>query len=115
AAFTALSWAGEYVHNRVDLPQLSALSPENSIPALISLALFLAWWLLPFTRLPAVALLGWGFFQLVGGVISVLPLGFLPFTPAQTVQHYLMHLLYALAQAPLIIALLRQAPYLENP
>jgi hypothetical protein len=108
AAFTALSWAGEYAHNRVDLPHLSVLSPENSVPALIALTLFLAWWWRPFSRLPRVALLGWTLVQLVGGIISVLPLGFLPFSPEQTVQHYLMHVVYASAQVPLIIALLRQ-------
>jgi hypothetical protein len=107
ALFTALSWTGEYVHNRVELPQLTVLSPENSIPALISLVLFIAWWALPFMRVAAFALLGWAVVQLVGGVISVLPLGFLPYYPAQTAQHYLLHVVYAAAQAPLIIALLR--------
>ena len=47
ALFTLLSWLGEYVHNLFELPQLTLLSPENSIPALISLVLFLAWWLSP--------------------------------------------------------------------
>lgn len=108
AAFTALSWLGEYVHNRVELPQLSALSPENSVPALISLALFIAWWRLSFTRAPRFTLLGWTLVQLVGGVMSVLPLGFLPFAPAQTVQHYLLHGVYASAQVPLIAALIWQ-------
>ncbi len=43
AAFTLLSWLGVFIHNRADLPQLPALSPESSIPALISLLLFLGW------------------------------------------------------------------------
>src|SRR5215813_3289621 len=44
ALFTALSWLGEYVHNRVDLPELTLLSPENSLPALLSIVLFLICW-----------------------------------------------------------------------
>lgn len=28
--FTVVSWLGEYVHNRFDLPQLTLLSYENS-------------------------------------------------------------------------------------
>ena len=40
ALFTFISWLAEYVHNLVDLPQLSIFSPENSIPAIISLLLF---------------------------------------------------------------------------
>ena len=108
AAYTALSWLGEYVHNLVDLPRLTALSPENSIPALISLMLFFAWWRLPYKRLAASAMLGWALVQLIGGILSVIPFGFLPYEPAQTVKHYLMHALYALAQLPLIAALIWQ-------
>jgi hypothetical protein len=45
-----LSWLGEYVHNRADLPQLTLLSRENSLVALVALALFLAWWWVPRPR-----------------------------------------------------------------
>src|SRR5262249_13614661 len=61
----------------------------------------------PPMRVPAFALLGWAVVQLVGAVISVGPLGFLPSYPAQTVQRYLLHVVYAAAQVPLIVALLR--------
>ena len=109
AAFTLLSWSGEYVHNRYELPQLTLLSPENSIPALISALLFLAWWQLPSNRVAAVALLVWAFLQLVGGAImSVIPFSFLLFYPEQSLGHYLSHVLYGLAQVPLIVALIRQ-------
>jgi hypothetical protein len=109
AAFTLLSWLGEYVHNMVDLPQLTLLSPENSIPALISALLFLAWWRLPYNRMTTLALLGWAFLHLIGGaVLTIIPFDFLPFYPAQTPTHYLMHVIYGAAQLPLIIALIRQ-------
>jgi len=110
AAFTFLSWLGVAVHNRADLPQLSVLSPENSITALISLLLFVGWWVLPAQRLMRLALLGWAGLNLVGGgIISVIPFPFLPFHPEQTLFHYLMHVQYVLTQIPLIVILLRQA------
>ena len=109
ALFTALSWLGEYVHNLFELPQLTLLSPENSVPALISLALFLAWWLTPYRRAAAVLLLAWAVLHLAGGaVLSVLPLPFLPFYPEQSLQHYAAHAIYGLAQLPLIFELGRQ-------
>lgn len=109
-ATLALSWVGLYLHNQADLPHLTLLSPENSIPAIVALGLYLA-----YSRRPAEAvlrwlLLGWGVLHLVGGAISVLPLDFLPFDPAQTTFHYTMHLVYAVAQIPLIVLMLRARP-----
>ncbi len=43
AACAIVAWLGLYVHNRIELPHLTVLSPENSIPALIFSALLLAW------------------------------------------------------------------------
>ena len=110
AAFAFLSWLGAFIHNMADLPGLTLLSPENSVPALITLPLFLAWWQLPNMRLPTLVLLAWAVFPpfLVGGVLSVLPLRFWPWNPPQTLFHYAMHFIYAVAQLPLIIALIRQ-------
>ena len=103
AAFTALSWLGGYVHNLIELPQLTILSPENSIVALISIILLVAWWLLPFKRITAILLLIWGLLHLIGGaIITVIPFSFLPFYPEQTLRHYLAHIIYGLAQLPLI-------------
>ena len=110
AAFTLLSWVGLFLHNRADLPQLPVLSPESSIPGLISLLLFLGWWLLPQKRTMRVALLSWAWLNLLGGgILSVIPFPFWPFHPAQTVFHYLMHVQYTLTQIPLVVILLRQA------
>lgn len=107
--FTFLSWLGEYIHNLFDLPQLTLLSPENSIPALISAVLVLAWCLLPSKLLPTLALLIWALMHLIGGgLLSVLPFPGWPFFPEQTLFHYLMHGIYGLAQLPLIILLVGQ-------
>lgn len=109
ATFIALSWMGEYFHNRAELPQLGLLSPENSLMALLAIGLFLLWWRLPNRKIPVVLLLVPGIVHLIGGgVISVLPLEFLPFYPEQTLQQYLSHTLYGLAQLPLIIAMIWQ-------
>jgi len=102
--FIVLSWLGEYIHNLYELPQLTPLSPENSITALISLILFLVWWLTPFTHLATLLLLLWGLLHLIGGgIVSVMPFGFLPFYPEQTLDHYAAHGVYVLAQVPLIV------------
>ena len=108
AAFVVLSWLGEYIHNRIELPQLLLWSPENSIPALISALLFLAWWQMSSKSAPTIALLGWTIVQLAGAILTVIPFSFLPFYPPQTAQHYLVHVMYALAQVPLMVALVRQ-------
>jgi len=114
AAFATLSWMGEFIHNRFELPQLSFLSPENCIMALLAMGLFLLWWRVPHSKIPAILLLMLGMVHLVGGgIISVIPFKFLPFFPEQSVQHYIAHILYGLMQMPLIIAMIwqiRQSP-----
>jgi hypothetical protein len=101
ALFVAASWLGEFAHKIVELPQLSIWSPGNSAPSLISLALFVWWWRSRAAPSATVTMLVWSSVQLVGGAISVLPIAGLPFQPAQTPQHYLMHVVYAGAQLPL--------------
>ncbi len=103
ASLTLLAWLGLFVHNSIDLPALTLVSPENSVPALVSAILVIAWWLLPWKRAAIVALLGWGLLHLIGGgILSVLPIAIWPYEPAQTPAHYATHLLYGLAQLPLI-------------
>ena len=101
--FALLSWLGEYVHNLRELPQLTLLSPENSLPALVSVVLVGVWWLAPFRRAGSLPLWLWAALHLVfGAILTVLPLSVLPFDPPQTLDHYLMHLVYGLAQLPLL-------------
>jgi sugar phosphate permease len=71
---------------------------------MITVTLIAAW----FTRSRrgvAIGLLCWGLLHLVGGgILSVLPLPFLPFAPEQSVSHYLFHAIYAWAQIPLVLS-----------
>lgn len=106
--FMLISWLGEFVHNRYELPQLTILSPENSIPLVISVVLFALWLALPAKRIILSLILAWALVHLlVGAVLSVLPLPILPFVPEQSVGHYLSHVIYGLAQIPLIVLIIR--------
>lgn len=106
---TAVSWAGSYYHTWTELA-LGPLRAENSLPAVVGLALFIGWWRQPGNRrLWSWLLLIWtaGAHLLVGAVLSVLPLPILPFSPEQSWSHYGSHVIYALAQTPLILVLAR--------
>lgn len=109
AALLTLSWLGLFIHNSIELPSLNLLSPENSLPALAAVLLFVGWWLLPTRRLAAALLLVWGLMHLIGGaIVTVIPFSFLPFVPEQVFTHYFAHFLYGLAQLPLIWIMIRQ-------
>jgi hypothetical protein len=96
-----------YIHNVADLPNLTWASAENVFPGLVWLILFGLWWAIPDRSWPTVLLLAWALLNLVGGFATVLPLPILPFAPEQSVRHYAFHLLYAVAQLP-VLALLRR-------
>lgn len=101
--FMLISWFGEYLHNRFELSHLTILSPENSIPLAISALLFIMWLMLPIKRLTLILIFAWTLVHLIGGaILSVLPLPILPFVPEQSIGHYLSHIIYGLAQIPLI-------------
>jgi hypothetical protein len=44
-----------------------------------------------------------------GGIVTALPLPFLPFAPEQSVAHYAVHVVYALSQVPLVVVSSRAA------
>jgi hypothetical protein len=110
AALIFLSWSGTYIHTAVEL-QLPVWRPENSFPALVGLVLFVGWWRQPQRRrLWTWLLLGWtaGAHLMLGAVLSVLPLPLWPFYPEQSAGHYAAHLIYGVAQLPLIWVLWRE-------
>lgn len=98
-----LSWLGFVVHNLADLPGQTLLSAETLYPTVVY-ALLLALWFTPARKGARWATLVWTLLQLLGGaILSVLPLGILPFDPEQTVRHYLFHLAYGVTQLPLLL------------
>ena len=102
----ALSWLSMLGHNLAELP-LTAADIENTGPLMVDVMLLFAYWRRPSSRGVQVAILGWaGLNLLIGGLVTVLPLPFLPFAPEQTLSHYLTHIAYALGQLPLLVAAL---------
>jgi hypothetical protein len=102
-ASALVAWFGMLLHNVADLPGQDLLSVETFLPTLITFVLVVLWFVRPIRHAVTWALLVWGWISLIGGVISVLPLGILPFEPAQTPVHYGFHALYAGTQVPLIL------------
>ncbi|MEV1131698.1 hypothetical protein [Agromyces sp. NPDC049794] len=102
-ASALVAWFGMVLHNVADLPGQDLLSVETFVPTLITFVLVVHWFVRPIRRAITWALLVWAWISLIGGVISVLPLGILPFEPAQTPMHYVFHALYAGMQVPLIV------------
>jgi hypothetical protein len=101
-ALAALSWLGMIIHNAEELPDLTLGNLEELGPTLVSIVLVALFLLRP-DRTSTALLFGWTLLHLVGGgILSVLPLPFLPFTPAQTPSHYAAHVVYSLAQLPLL-------------
>lgn len=102
-----LAWVGLSVHNVADLPSQTLLSPESAGPGLVSLLLVALWFQPRSRRIAGWLLLGWASLNLIGGaILSVLPLPILPFSPEQSLRHYLFHVLYGACQLPLIAVLL---------
>jgi hypothetical protein len=110
---TAVSWMGLWVHEVHRVPQLLGLTPDGDLFMLVIAAGLAYWWMRTHGTAPAAALLAYAVINLVGGVLSVLPLGWLPFQPEQSGSHYAVHAAYALCQLPLLFVsgavLLRRA------
>lgn len=106
-AAVAVAWLGLLAHNQLSL-RLAPLSAENLGPLLVYAALA-AWYVRSRGGGTArAALAGWTLLNLgVGGVLTVLPLPILPFVPEQTVAHYVAHVVYSVAQLPLLAILVR--------
>jgi hypothetical protein len=98
----AVAWLGLYVHNIAELPGQSLISPESFGPLIFSATLFAIWFW--WRRIGAWLLLVWAAVNVLGAILTVLPLPILPFEPEQSVSHYLFHVLYGATQLPLIWA-----------
>ncbi len=103
AVLVAVSWLGLLVHNF-----LESVDGSTIAVGLVSAGLCLGWWRIP-SRRSAIArlLLAMGMVQLVGAAVTVVPFRFLPFTPSQTLGHYLVHVEYGASQVPLAWAMIK--------
>lgn len=95
------SVGGQVVHNLAEFPPAILTAPETLVPVAVSVLLGVALFRWPGTT-SSLLTAGWAVLVIVGGGASVLPLGVLPFTPAQTAGHYAAHVVYAVAQVPLL-------------
>lgn len=100
AAF-ASSGAGHLFHNLVEFPLETLVAWETLLPIAITVLLWAGWYLRPGRDTFAV-ITGWAAIVLIFGGGSVIPFGFLPFTPEQSLSHYTAHLVYGVSQLPLL-------------
>ena len=101
---SAIAAAGMVAHNVLEFGPAFLLRPETVIPLAIFGLLALLGWARPANSVIHVLLLGWAVLNLVGGgILSVLPLGLFPFQPEQSLGHYAIHVIYAVAQLPLVV------------
>ena len=106
-AAVAVAWLGLFAHNQLSLP-LTPLSAENLGPLVVYADLGTWYVRSRWSGKARAALAGWTLLNLgVGGVLTVLPLPILPFVPEQTVAHYVAHLIYSVAQLPLLAVVAR--------
>lgn len=100
-----IAWLGGWIHDLHFTPGTLGLGAAV-IPWLLLTVLL--YWLWKWTEGSAgvlAALFVYGMVALLGAIFTVLPLGFLPFEPEQTLGHYLVHTIYAVAQIPLLVFL----------
>ena len=81
-----------------------SIDPQTLIPLAIYVALAILAARPTAGRATWIALFAWAITNLVGGgILSVLPLGVFPFQPEQSLGHYGVHVVYAVAQVPLVV------------
>jgi hypothetical protein len=105
---SAMAAAGMVAHNVFEFGPTFLVRPETVIPLVIFGLLALLGWAKPANAVIHVLLLAWAVLNLVGGgILSVLPLGLFPFQPEQSLGHYAIHVIYAVAQLPLVVVAAR--------
>jgi hypothetical protein len=100
--------AGMLAHDVLEFGPAFLLRPETVIPLAIFGLFALLFWATPPNVIVNGLLLTWAMLNLVGGgILSVLPLGLFPFQPEQSLGHYVIHVIYAVAQLPLVVVATR--------
>ncbi len=106
-AVVLLAWSGSLAH---DLVEFGVPLPESTLLNLVIFgALYLLWRQYPQQRQAiSYLMMAWAIINILGAIISVYPLAFLPFYPDQAIEHYGVHIYYGLAQIPLLWIVGRQ-------
>ena len=105
---SVIAAAGMATHNVFEFGPAFLARPETVIPLAIFGLLALLAWAKPASPIASVPLLAWAVLNLVGGgILSVLPVGLFPFQPEQSLGHYAIHVVYTVAQVPLVIVTAR--------
>jgi len=103
----ACSGLGMAVHTVREFGSPGVFAWETGLAPVVfaQVAIFVLWWHGRSARPTlSIVLAVTGLFLLVGGaILSVLPLPFLPFAPAQTVDHYLTHVILGITQIPIVV------------
>jgi hypothetical protein len=113
---TVLSCFGLWVHEWHRVPALFGFTPDGSIFMFVIAGALVYWWYRSRSAAAAASLMVYAAISLVGGFLTVLPLGWLPFRPEQTPIHYAVHIVYATCQLPLLLfaaAELRRRSYVH--
>ena len=101
---SVIAAAGMMAHNVFEFGPAFLLNAQTLIPLAIFGLFALLAWARPANAVVYVLLLVWAVLNLVGGgILSVLPLGLFPFQPEQSLGHYGAHVIYAVAQLPLVV------------
>jgi hypothetical protein len=109
----AVSWLGLWAHELHRVPRLLGLTPDGDLFMLPIAAGLAVWWSRSRGAPAALALAIYAAVNLAGAMVSVLPLGWLPFVPEQSLDHYAAHAIYAVCQLPLLtLAISRMLPRL---
>lgn len=104
ALASVIAAGGMVAHNVFEFGPAFLLGPETVIPLAIFGLFALLAWARPANAIVHVLLLVWAVLNLVGGgILSVLPLGLFPFQPEQSLGHYTVHVIYGVAQIPLVV------------
>lgn len=103
---------GMAVHTVREFGWTGLFAPATGLIPVVAIQLaLLAWAMLG--KPPSGTAVRWlmytGIVQLLGGAIfSLLPLPILPFVPEQSLDHYVSHAVYGIAQLPLIMVAFRE-------
>jgi hypothetical protein len=103
-ATSALAAGGMLAHNVLELGPAFLVDPQTLIPLAIFAVLAILTAREMAGRATWLALFAWSALNLVaGGILSVLPIGLFPFQPDQSLEHYVVHVIYTLTGLPLVL------------